>query len=251
MNGEIGIGIIDVYTQQDLDTCYNSIPKITDNIIVVSDTKNNLPDCETKRYGNGVPFATLRNWVVSQFRLKGNIEHIFLITSNQIVEDFNIFEKTIKTSKIFGPQLILGPEVRTKTIEDDDNKIDLNLSDKLNVDFVYISNQAASKIGYFDDRFLATKNLDVLDYAERLRKEKMYTPTGYNPIIVANIKPVKSKIQKPNFKDIGDKDRSLDLSFGLFFHKYNYIPTQNDPKPVSDDDLVKDLQELQNTYGTN
>ena len=48
---DIGIAIIDVYGQDDLNLCYDSIPESTENVIVVSDTKNKLPDCERKQFG--------------------------------------------------------------------------------------------------------------------------------------------------------------------------------------------------------
>ena len=85
MKNEIGIAIIDVYGQEDLDVCYNSnIDLYRENTIVVSDTKNKLPDCENRRYGQGVSFATLRNWAINQFRIKG-LKHYFLINSNQVI----------------------------------------------------------------------------------------------------------------------------------------------------------------------
>ena len=250
MINSIGIGILDVYTQDDLNACYDSIPEGTENVIVVSDTNNKLPDCKHRRYGNGVPFATLRNWIVSQFRLLGHIDHIFLINSNQIIKDPDIFKKTLKISKVFGSQIVLGPEVSVLTIEDDENKIELNLSEKVNSDFIYITNNAVSKIGYFDERFFNTKNLDVLDYIERLRIEKMYTPTGFNPIFVGDLLTTRSEIKKPNYKEIESRDKTVDMSYAYFLHKYQYIPTQNDPKPVSNDDLMKALEELQATYGS-
>jgi hypothetical protein len=250
MRDDIGIGIIDVYTQDDLTACISNLP-VTTNTILVSDTKNKLPDhFNIKRYGNGVPFATLRNWIISQFRLQGNINHIFIVNSNQITKDTTIFDKIIKTAETFGTRLIFGPEVSILSIEDDEKNIELHLSEKINSDFIYISNNVVSEIGYFDERFFNTKNLDVLDYVERLREKKIHTPTGFNPMIVGDIQTTKSKIQKPNYKEMVDRDKTVDMSYAYFLHKYRYIPTQNDPKPVSNDDLMKALEELQTNYGS-
>ena len=47
---DVGIAIIDVYGQDDLNVCYDSIPEGTENVIVVSNTRNKLPDCVTKTY---------------------------------------------------------------------------------------------------------------------------------------------------------------------------------------------------------
>jgi hypothetical protein len=254
MRQDIGIAILDVYTQDDLNACVSHLPK-SDNIIIVSDTKNTIPNVfKVKRYGNGVPFATLRNWAISQFRLKGDIKHIFLISTNQIVKDvtiFNeIFNKIIKTAETFGTRLIFGPEVSVLSIEDDEKNIELTLSEKINSDFIYISNDIVSEIGYFDERFFNTKNLDVLDYIERLREKKLHTPTGFNPMIVGDIQTTRSKIQKTNYKEIDNRDKTVDASYAYFLHKYKYIPTQNDPKPVSNDDLMTTLEELQTNYGS-
>jgi hypothetical protein len=250
MRNDIGIGILDVYTQDDLDACLSHLPKTT-NLIVTSDTKNIIPsDYTTKRYGNGVPFATLRNWIISQFRLQSDIKHIFLISTNQIIKDDTIFDKTIKMAETFGTRLVFGPEISILSIEDDEKGIELNLSDKINSDFIYVDNDIVSKIGYFDERFFNTKNLDVLDYIERLRENKIHTPTGFNPMVVGDIQTTKSKIQKPNYKEIGDRDKTVDMSYAYFLHKYKYIPSQNDPKPVSNDDLMAALEGLQTTYGS-
>jgi hypothetical protein len=69
-------------------------------------------------------------------------------------------------------------------------------------------------------------------------------------MIVGDIQTTKSKIQKPNYKEMVDRDKTVDMSYAYFLHKYRYIPTQNDPKPVSNDDLMKALEELQTNYGS-
>lgn len=249
MKGDIGIAIIDVYSQDDLNNCLEYL-SIAHNKLIVSDTKNKIPDgFNFKRYGNGVPFATLRNWAISQFRLQGNINHIFLVNSNQLIRDINIFDETIKIANTFGTKVIFGPETSVLSIEDDEENIVLNLSEKINNDFIYISNDVISEVGYFDERFFNTKDLDVLDYIQRLRDKKMHPPTGFHAIINGQIEKSQSKIQKINYREIYDKDKSVDMAFGYFFHKYSYIPTQNDPKPVSNDILVSELEELQQKYG--
>lgn len=254
MRDDIGIAILDVYTQDDLDACIAHLPK-SENIIIVSDTKNTIPNIfKVKRYGNGVPFATLRNWAISQFRLQGDIKHIFIISTNQIIKDvtiFNeVFNKTIKTAETFGTRLIFGPEISALSIEDDEKGIDLNLSERINTDFIYISNDIVNEIGYFDERYYNTKNLDVLDYINRLREKNIHTPTGFNPMITGDIETTRSKIQKSNYKEMDSRDKTVDMSYAYFMHKHNYIPTQNDPKPVSNDDLMKALEGLQTTYGS-
>jgi hypothetical protein len=248
MKDDIGIAIIDVYSQNDLNACLEYL-SIVNNKLIVSDTKNKIPEnFNFKRYGSGVPFATLRNWAISQFRLQGNINHIFLINSNQIIRDINVFNESIKIANTFGTRVIFGPETSVLSIEDDKENIVLNLSEKINNDFIYISNDIVSEVGYFDERYLNTSHLDVLDYVERLREKKLHPPTGFNSMIDGQIEKSQSRIQKINYKEIHDKDKSVDMAYGYFFHKYSYIPSQNDPKPVSNDVLVKELEELQGKY---
>jgi hypothetical protein len=248
MRNDIGIAIIDVYSQSDLNSCLEYL-SIANNKLIISDTKNKIPDeFNFKKYGNGVPFATLRNWAISQFRLQGDINHIFLVNTNQIVRDINVFDESIKIAETFGTKVIFGPETSVLSIEDDEENVVLNLSEKINNDFIYISNDIVSEIGYFDERYLNTSHLDVLDYVERLREKKLHPPIGFNPMINGQIEKSQSKIQKTNYREIFDKDKTVDMSFGYFFHKYSYIPSQNDPKAVSNDVLVKELEELQQKY---
>jgi hypothetical protein len=243
----IGIAIIDVYGQDDLNLCYDSIPEGTENVIIVSDTKNKLPDCERKQFGNGVPFATLRNWAIHNFRIKG-LKHFFLINSNQIIKDPDIFNKTIKMAEVFGIWSFIGPNASNLEIEDDKHNISLTLSEKINSDFIYLFNGIVTNVGFFDERYFNTKDLDVLDYIHKMRDKKVYPPTGYNAIIANGIESIRSKIQKPNYKEIADADQSVNMSYAYFMTKYQYIPTQNDPKPVSKEDLMTSLEELQKNY---
>jgi hypothetical protein len=247
MKNEIGIAILDVYTQEDLDLCYKSIPEGY-NVLIVSDTKNKLPDCEHKRYGNGVQFATLRNWAISQFRLKG-LKHFFLINSNQIIKNTDIFENTIKIAEVFGTWAIMGTENSILSIEDDTNNLTLKLSDKANSNFMYIFSGIISNIGYFDERFFNTKELDITDFIIRMREKKLYPPTGYNPIIDNDVETTRSKIQKLNYKEIDNADKSVQMSYAYFVYKNKYVPTQNDPKSVSKDELMASLMEIQTNYG--
>jgi hypothetical protein len=243
----IGIAIIDVYGQDDLNLCYNSIPDKVENVIVVSNTNNKLPDCPNTQFSSTIPFATLRNWAINHFRIKG-LSHYFLINSNHSITDPDIFNKTIKSAEIFGTWCFLGPEKTNLSIEDDKHNITLNLTDKINSDFIYLFNGIVSNIGFFDERFFNTKDLDVLDYIKRMTEKKVFPPNGYIPIVNEGIVKSKSKITKPNYKEIEDADQSVNMSYAYFLSKYQYIPTQNDPKPVSNEELMSALEEIQKNY---
>jgi hypothetical protein len=244
----IGIAIIDVYEQENLNLCFESIKNKVENIIVVSNTGNKLPDIESKRFTSPVQFATLRNWAIYNFRNKG-LKHFFIINSNTIIKDFSVFENTIKKADNFGIWSFLGPSENKMTIEDDEKGLNLNLSEQINSDFIYICNDLVSKVGFFDERYFNTKNLDVLDYILRLRSDKLFTPTGFIPSIQENIETMMGNIKKANHCELGkDADQSVNLSYAYFLTKHQYIPTQNDPQPVSKDELMKCLEELQQNY---
>jgi hypothetical protein len=248
---EIGIGILDVYTQEDLNNCYNSIPKDL-KVFVVSDTKNNIPESvENYRvYGNGVPFASLRNWLISQFRIAG-LKHFFLINSNQIIKNQNVFENIIKKASIFGTWAMVGPSESVVTIDDEEKNESLSISNKLNADFIYLFNGIVSNVGYFDERFFNTKDLDVVDYILRMREKKVYPPNNYHPIIEKDIDASSSTIQKINYKDMLNADQSVHMSYAYFMFKYQYIPLQNEPAPVPREELLKSLEEIQKNYSKN
>jgi hypothetical protein len=245
---DVGIAIIDVYEQENLNLCFDSLKDKTENIILVSNTKNKLPNIETKRYESPIQFATLRNCAVLNFRNKG-LKHFFLINSNIVIKDFSVFENTIKTANNFGIWTFFGPAENKVTIEDDEKQLNLSLSQDINSDFIYIFNGIISKVGFFDERYFNTKSLDVLDYILRMRDKKVFTPTGFIPTIQENIETTTGKIQKLNHKELDkDVDQSVNLSYAYFLTKYQYIPTQNDPKPVSKDELMQNLEELQKNY---
>ena len=246
---DIGIAILDVYTEADLTNCYNSISGL-ENILIVSNTKNKLPDCQSRRYDKQVPFATLRNYALSQFRLM-DLKHFFLINSNQIIKNKNVFLDIIKTAETFGTWCLTGPSDKLLSIEDDKTNLSLNISEKLNSDFIYIFNGIVSNVGYFDERFFNTKDLDILDYILRMREKGVYPVKNYHPFYDENINSSNSLIQKINHKEMDNADQSVNLSYAYFLHKYQYIPSQNDPTSESKDELLKNLEEIQQKYAKN
>lgn len=247
MKKNIGIAIIDVYGQLNLDRCYESIPKEFENLIVVSDTKNELPPSKTKRYGQGVPFATLKNWAINYFRIKG-LKHYFLINSNIVIKDPTVFEKTINIANTFGTWAFLGPAKKSLSIEDDKANLSLNFSDEINSDFIYLFDGVVSNVGFFDERYFNTKTLDTLDYVIRMRNKNIYPPVGYNPIINDGLEITKGNIEKKNYREMSNADHSVNMSYGYFLTQHKYIPTQNDPNPVSNDELMETLETLQKNY---
>jgi hypothetical protein len=246
-NNEIGIGILDIYTQEDLECCYSSIPEdLKPNIIVASSTNNKMVNEKYRKYGE-VPMATLRNWLLSQLRIN-EYKYFFLLYSNQIVDDPKIFENTIKIAKIFGTWVILGDGSNSLPLEDEETGLTLYASPQMNTEFMFILSNIVKKIGYFDERFYNTKDLDVLDYIIRLRNANLYPPAHYNVTIGNGMKKNFNKITKLGFKEFPDNDKSVAISYGYFMHKYKYFPGQNDPVGITKEELLKNLQTIQQNY---
>jgi hypothetical protein len=253
MKDKIGIGILDIYNQDLLDQCYQSIPKeLQKNVFIASTGNNKILEASHKKYNPDVALATMKNWLISQMRIR-ELKYYFILDSNIIVEDQEVFEKTIKTAQVFGTWMITGPSNQPLPIEDDEAQITLNLSLGLNSSFIFLYSGIIKNNGYFDERFFNTKNLDVLDYIIKLREKKVYPPNNYNPIIQDGLKIVSAQIQKKNHIDSFDmitKDmpKDVQLSYGYFFHKHKYLPGQNDPIPVTKESLLESIEHLQKNY---
>jgi len=254
MNNLIGIGILDLYTQEDLQNCWDSIPDKYKNhddlltrVFVVRNNDNKpITDAQTKKYSTAVQMATMRNYLVSQMRLKG-CKYYFLLHSNVIIKDPEIFEKTLKLADTFGTWVIMGPSTIDQTIEDD-NGLNLNLSKNLNSEFMFLFSGIVKNNGYFDEKFFNGKDIDVLDYVLKLRNKKAYPATNYHPIISEGLEIKKTQINKLGLKDIPDIDRSVQISYANFFNTHKYIPTETDPPHVSEKELLASMEEIQKNY---
>jgi hypothetical protein len=256
MNKEIGIGILDLYTQEDLQNCWDSIPDEYKNhddlltrVFIVSNNNNKpLSGAQTKQYSTPVQMATMRNYLISQMRLYG-LKYYFLIHSNQIVKDPNIFEKTLQLADTFGTWVITGASTDNIPLEDDEKGITLNLSKKLNTEFMFLFSGIIKTFGYFDERHFNGLDIDVLDYVIKLRNKQAYPPTNYHPTIPSSwLESGIGNINKIGFKDMPDESRDVQLSYAYFFNNHKYIPTQNDPPHVSQNDLLKNMEIIQSNY---
>jgi hypothetical protein len=255
-NNEIGIGIIDVYSDEDLQNCISSIPQeFKDNIVTVSNKRKPSIVCN-RHYSNDVPFATLRNYLLTQLRIKG-FKYYFILNSNIKIKNPDIFNNTIKLANTFGTWFITGQGDKNVTLEDDTNNLSLNISPTLNTNFIFLYSGIIKNFGFFDERFFDTKDLDVLDYILKLRRKDVYPPNHYNPTIdSSDVEESSSEIEKINFKDFstiqknnGKMEKSLEMTFAYFYHEHKYIPNQNDPVGVTQDELFKFMEKLQAQYG--
>lgn len=247
MNDKIGIGIIDIYEQEDLEVCYASIPEeLKPNVFVASATNNTMVNEKYRKYGD-VPMATLRNWLLSQMRLN-EYKYLFLLHSNQIVDDPKIFENTIRLGEVFGTWVVMGDGKNSLPLEDEESGVTLHASPELNSEFMFILSSIVTNNGYFDERYFNTKDLDVMDYVLKLRKKGVYPPSHYHPTIGEGMKKSYHPIKKIGFKDFPDMHRSVGLSYGYFVHNHKYIPGQNDPAGITQEQLLSFLETLQKNY---
>lgn len=250
---DIGIGIIDVYSEKDYENCYNSIPEeLKQNVVSISNkTKQSNPNI--KNISTQVPFASLRNYLLTQLRIKG-YRYYYLINSNITIKNNNVFEKCINLANTFGTWFLTGPTNKQNVvIEDDDSDLFLDVTPVLNTNFLFLYSGIIKNFGFFDERFHNGKNLDILDYIIKMRDAKVYPPINYNPTInILDIEKSNSDIEKIKFIDINtDKnewDKSLEVSLGYFYHKHKYIPTQNDPLNTPQDKMLEFMQNLQKQY---
>jgi hypothetical protein len=254
---EIGIGILDLYTEEDLQNCWDSIPTKYKNhddlltrVYIVSNNNNKyLSEGQQKKYTTPVQLATMRNYLISQMRMR-DCKYYFILHSNQIIKDPNIFENTIKLAQTFGTWVIFGPSTDNIPLEDDENNLTLNLSKNLNTEFMFLFSGVFNNAGYFDERFFNGKDIDVLDYVLKLRKKEVYPPTGYHPTIQNDwLDSGVGVFNKMGFLDIPNQDKSVQLAYSLFFLNNKYIPTQNEPAAVSNDELLNKMEQLQKNYG--
>jgi len=248
MKEHIGIGILDIYDQEDLESCYSSIPEeYRDNVLIASATNNSIASNIAHKKFNEVSMATLRNWIISKFRIDG-LKYIFIISSNQIIDDPKIFEKTIKLGETFGTWFILGDGKNSLPMEDESTGNTIYATPEMNSDFMFILSGIVSNTGYFDERFYNTKDLDVLDYIMKLRKKGIYPPANYNLSIGNGVKGLNKPIKKIKYADVNNPDRSVGISYGYFKHIHNYLPGVNDPSGITQEKLIEFMQELQKNY---
>jgi hypothetical protein len=247
MNKEIGIGILDLYDQDSLSKCLDSINFTHNEIIISSLTKNKSYLDNHRIYTSQTPLATLRNNIVSQFRLK-KIKYFFILHSNQIIFNKNIWNDTIKIAETFGTWFLTNFDTKILSIEDDSG-LELNISSKLNSDFLFFNSGIIKNNGYFDERYINGKELDVIDYIINLRKKNLTLPNGFYPTIPEKwLEKNNSKIEAIDFNDFPNNDKTVQMSYGYFMHNHKYIPNQNEPQAVSNETLLTVAETLQKNY---
>jgi len=240
---DIGIGILDFYKQKDLNDLVDSIPKnLLDNCFIVS-TTNNKTTLPTYRNKNETPIGFLRNKILSHFR-RLDKKNIFLIESNVYFTDPDYLYKVIQTAEVFGTWILTAPEKNSIILEDEEHNVKLHLTPHLNTSFLFLYSGVISNIGYFNEQFLASKGIEVLDFINRCRKKKIYPPLNFNSTVKEGI----SMKNMDNPFQVADESKKNALSLGLFQHLHKYVPGHSDPQSVSQEILLKEMEEIQNNF---
>jgi hypothetical protein len=240
---KIGIGIIDVYGQVELDNCINSIPsELKESVFVVSNTKNTLPK-NGERYDKEISFGSLKNRVISHFRIKQK-QFLFLINSNYAILNPDFFDKTVKKAFNFGTWMMTGPGDNTLIIDDDEKNLSLEMTPELNADVIFLYSNIVKRYGYFNEQYFSNNQLETLDYILKLRKDGIYPVEHFNPSMKEGLYKSAVKLNKIISKD----QRATELSFGLFYHRNKYIPGQNDVVGATADQMFTDMERIQKNY---
>jgi len=240
---EIGIIILDAFSQQDLDNCFDSVPlDLRENIYIVSNTKNKLPG-SGYAFSKEVSFAAMRNRGLSYWR-NLNKKYYFLMKSNYAITKNNFFEDVLNTASTFGTWFMTGPGSNTLKIDDEQKNLTLHLTPELNAGFVFLFSGLIKKYGYFDEQLYADNQLEVLDYIERMRRDGTYPPRHFNPCIPEGLffsgsEPTKIPLLEP---------KSSEITFGYYQHLHQYIPGYNDPTGTSADQMFLAVENIQNNY---
>lgn len=243
------IGILDLYDDDSLKDCLNIIPDGY-HITVISNRKNGHKSNKINTYTkvDDVSLSHMRNLILHDFRIN-EIDNYFILHSDQVLTDSNIFENTIKLAQKFGTWFLTG-HVDNKSLDiEDDSGITLKLSTKLNTKFIFTFKGIVKNVGFFDERYINSHDLDVIDYIVRLKQKKLYVEDGFYPTISTEVKENKKTIENKYIQDYPSEELSVRHSYGYFMHKNHYIPNHNDPKPKSQDEVLASVEFLQTNYG--
>lgn len=242
-----GIGILDLYDDESLKDVLSKLPKDA-YVVVVSNRKNAYePDVNKYIKVDNVSLANMKNLLLYEFRIQ-DIDYYYILHSDQIIESSDVFDKIKNISETFGTWFLTG-HVDNNTIDiEDDNGSTLKLSQKLNSKFIFTFKGIVKNVGFFDERFINTQNLDVIDYVQRLKQKNLYVADGYYPTISLSMKENKKTMSTAYIQDFPSEDMTVRFSYGLFVHLYKYIPNHSDPTPKKQEDVLASVEFLQKNY---
>lgn len=242
-----GIGILDLYDDESLKDVLSKLPKDV-YVSVISNRKNAYkPEVDNYISVGDSSLANMKNLLLYDFRIK-DLDYYYLIYTDQVLNGPDDFDKVKKISETFGTWFLTG-NIGDKTLDiEDDNGSILKLSQKLNAKFLFTFKGIIKNVGFFDERFINTQNLDVLDYIIRLKQKNLYVADGYYPTISLPIIENKKTMSNAYIQDFPSEEMSVRHSYGLFVHLHKYIPNHSDPQPKKEEDVLNSVENLQKNY---
>lgn len=241
------IGILDLYDDESLKNVLSKLP--TDAYIAVISNRKNAYKPEVSKYisVDSVSLANMKNLLLYDFRIN-DMEYYFILHSDQVIESSDVFDNVKKVSETFGTWFLTG-HVDNKTLDvEDDNGLTLKLSQKVNSKFIFTFKGIINNVGFFDERFINTQDLDVRDFIQRLKDKKLYVADGYYPTISTTMVENKKTMENSYIQDYPSEDLTVRFSYGLFVHLHKYIPNHSDPSPKSEEEVLKTVEVLQTNY---
>jgi hypothetical protein len=241
------IGILDLYDDESLKNVLSKVPENT-YVAVISNRKGAYkPNVDKYISVDSASLANMKNLLLYDFRIN-DLEYYFILHTDQVIESSDIFEKIKKVSETFGTWFLTG-HTDNKTLDvEDDNGLILKLSQKLNSKFIFTFKGVVNNIGFFDERFVNTQDLDVKDYIHRLKDKNLYVADGYYPTISINMVENKKTMENSYIKDFPNEDLMVRYSYGLFVHLHKYIPNHSDPTPKLESEVLQSVEFLQKNY---
>ena len=242
MNKKIGIGIIDCFGEQLFNQCKAALPKVD----------------EIYRYhqpAKYISYGSMYNYILRDFYDK-NIDYIFILKSNVILNDNTLISDYINTAKNFGTWFMSRgrKESPYSTIEDDKAKQNLHLFSDLFGDLIFMVRGFIDNIGYFNEGYTNLDSsddincLEMYEYYKKIESKINYLPLGFFPdtewsLIKSTLYPANRLFNNFLMKNTQD---NLTKIFGKFYHFNKFAPGQH--KTLKKEEAFNRLEKIQQTY---
>jgi glycosyltransferase involved in cell wall biosynthesis len=251
---KIGVGIVTYNSENYYKDLFNSIDQTKiDHLVTV-----NGGDEYSKKYGNHWVQHTVnkypavcRNDAINAL-LKADCDHIFIIEDDMIINDSDIFQKYIDTSKASGLKYFSFVSTSWESgepfnraprlIVEYSNNISVSLYKNMCNEFTYHHRSCYDKVGFYDSQFRDPFDIDMAyresqqDYAAPFWWFADITNSDFyiknNPIAVSRLQG-----DRPD----GNREQRIQEQWKLFIQKHGLMVNQ-----IPETDKSNVLQKLKN-----
>lgn len=254
MNKKTAIGIINIHNQEIFLNLKNSLPAV-DYVIDVHNTTSNINF--NNQYKKYISYGGLFNCLLRQC-LVLDVDYIFLLTSNIIINDNTVFNDYINTAKTFGTWFMSKGSKEDKyiSVEDDSKNVTLNLFENLNLNLIFMLKSHIKHCGFFNEGFTNIDSykedancLEIYDYYNKIENKFKYLPKGYFPDTEHSLTKLSlssTTPSRPNLKP--NTTNNITNIYGKFYYHNKFIPGKH--KLAKQEDAVSILEKIQKTYAT-